>query len=254
MTALLSRCIHRIGTVSPVSEEVARSLLIADRQYLLLKIREATFGDQVQATISCPWPDCGKKADMDFSLNNVPVKESSEKAATYTYTLSREAAFISDNQEHYQEITFRLPNGGDQEAVSSLVYENEAKALTMLLARCILSIGPVNNPGYETVARLSPRARMEIESTMEQCAPFVDLTIAAQCPECGREYAVPFDIHDFFFGQMRISLDLLYREIHYLAYHYHWSEKEIMGMPRDRRRNYISVLADEIERLNNGAS
>lgn len=254
VTALLSRCIHRIGTISPVSEEVARSLLVADRQYLLIKLREATFGSTVQATISCPWPDCGKKVDMDFSLQHIPVKESPQKAAFYTYTLSREAAFIGDNQEPYHEVTFRLPNGGDQEAVSCFVYKNEAKALTMLLVRCIQSIGPVNNPGYETVVRLSPFARMEIENMMEQCAPFVDLTIAAQCPECGREFVVPFDIHDFFFGQMRISLDLLYREVHYLAYHYHWSEKEIMEMPRHRRRNYISVLADEIERLNNAVS
>ena len=59
VTMVLSRCIRRIGTISPVSEQVARNLLVADRQYLLLKLREATFGDRVQATIFCPWPDCG---------------------------------------------------------------------------------------------------------------------------------------------------------------------------------------------------
>jgi hypothetical protein len=48
-----------------------------------------------------------------------------------------------------------------------------------------------------------------------------------------------------------MSGDMLYREIHYLAYHYHWSEREIMDMTRDKRRKYIEVLADEIERLNN---
>ena len=54
VTAILSRCMRRIGTISPVSEEVARHLLVADRQYLLLKLRAVTFGDQVQATILAP--------------------------------------------------------------------------------------------------------------------------------------------------------------------------------------------------------
>ena len=44
----------------------------------------------------------------------------------------------------------------------------------------------------------------------------------------------------------------LYREVHYLAYHYHWSESEIMAMTRDKRHTYIDVLADEIDGLNSG--
>ena len=144
---------------------------------------------------------------------------------------------------------FRLPNGGDQEILSPLIYENEAKALTMLLTRCIKAIGTYEDPGYELVSKLSPLARMEIEKKMEEIAPKVQLTLTAHCPECNREFEVPFDIQDFFFGELRTSMDLLYREVHYLAYHYHWSEKEIMEMPRDKRRRYIEVLADEIESL-----
>ena len=251
VTAILSRCIRRIGTISPISEEVARDLLVADRQYLLLKLREVTFGDQVQATIFCPWPDCGKKVDIDFSIEDIPVIESEDKGPTYKMELPPEAAFIGNHGEEYREIIFRLPNGLDQEVISPLVSENEDRALTMLLERCIQSIGPVKDPGDELISRLPPIARMEIERQMEVVAPKVELTMAADCPECGREFATPFDIQGFFFGELRISLDLLYREVHYLAYHYHWSEREIMEMPRDKRRRYIEVLADEIERLNN---
>ncbi len=32
VTPLLSRCVRRIGTISPVTEDVARTLLVADRQ------------------------------------------------------------------------------------------------------------------------------------------------------------------------------------------------------------------------------
>jgi hypothetical protein len=38
--------------------------------------------------------------------------------------------------------------------------------------------------------------------------------------------------------------------VHYLAYHYHWAESEIMEMTRDKRRTYIDVLAEAIGALN----
>ncbi len=247
ITYILSHCIRSIGTINHVSEDIVRDFLVADRQYLLLKLREVTFGEEVQATIPCPWPDCGKKVDIDFSLVDIPVRESEDKGPTYKMELSVNAAFESE----HREVIFRLPTGGDQEVISPYLYENEANALTMLLNRCIQQIGPIQNTGEGLFSRLSPLARMEIEKQMEAVAPRVELDMDAICPECGREFTVPFDLQDFFFGELRTSQDLLCREVHYLAYHYHWSEKEIMDMPREKRRKYIEVLADEIERLNN---
>lgn len=249
VTTILSHCVLRIGLISPVSEEVARALLIADRQYLLLKLREATFGDRVQSTILCAWPSCGKEVDIDFLTGGVPVRESEEKGPIYGMELSQEAA-LTDEGERLREVVFRLPNGGDQEEIAPVLHENEAMALTMLLGRCIQKIGPSKKPVNELIGRLSPMACMEIEKRMAQVAPHVELDINANCPECGRDFTVPFDLHDFFFGELRVSSELLYQEVHYLAYHYHWSEQDIIGMSREKRRMYIDVLADEIERMN----
>jgi hypothetical protein len=251
VTTVLQRCIRRLGTISPVSEDVTRGLLAADRQYLLLKLRELTLGDHIRATLCCPWPDCGKKVMVSFSTNAIPVVESVDKGPLYRMELSPEAAFVATDGEYYREIIFRLPNGGDQEALAPVLDQNEARALTLLLQRCICSIGPVDDPDEEAISRLSPLARLEIEQQMERVAPKVELTMESQCPECGRDYAAPFDLQDFFFGELRTSRDLLYREVHYLAYHYHWSEREIMELPRQKRRAYIELLAEEIEKLNN---
>ncbi len=250
VTMVLSRCMRRIGAISPVSEEVARHLLIADRQYLLLKLREATLGERVRATILCPWPDCGKKIMINFSVNDVPVTESEEKGPIYTIQLSPEVVASSAQGAESRDITFRLPNGGDQEALSPILAHNEARALNLLLQRCMQRLGSLQHPDEDAISRLSPLARMEIEQRMAAVAPKVELTMESECPECGREYAVPFDLQHFFFTELHTRQDLLYREVHYLAYHYHWSEREIMGMSRQRRRAYIEVLAAEIERLN----
>lgn len=250
VTAVLSRCVRRIGTIEPVSESMARNLLVTDRNFLLLKLREATFGPRVQGTVPCPWPDCGQKADIEFSVEDIPVLPSEDKGPIHTMTLSHPAAFLHEGTP-IREVAFRLPTGEDQESLSGRLDENESLALAELLARCIARIGPLEIVSPVQIEGLSPMARMEVEQEMLRVAPRIELNMDVSCPECARDFTAPFDVQDFFFGEMRTSRDLLYREVHYLAFHYHWSEKEIMEMPKDDRRHYIEILAEEIERLNN---
>jgi hypothetical protein len=242
VTAVLSRAVRRVGDISPISEHVARQLLVADRQYLLLKLRRSTFGGIVRGSVFCPWRDCGERVSLQFQIDDVPVQEACQRAPHYTMSLSSGS-----------DVCFRLPNGSDQETVSPLVARNEAEALTRLLARAIHRLGAIRPPAPEDVAALSPFERTEIEAEMERLSPKIELNLDTSCSECGRSFVVPFNLQQFFFGELRAASDLLYREIHYLAYHYHWSEREILEMPRDKRQKYIEVLADEIERLNSGA-
>jgi hypothetical protein len=159
VTIILSRCVRRLGSISPVPAELVRRLLVADRQYLLLRLRAITFGDQVQATVRCPWADCGKKVDMDFSLQDIPVQESQAKGPLYAMQLSPEAACKDETGEAYQAVTFRLPNGEDQEVVSPLMANDAARAFSVLLGRCIQSIGPWEHPGEALLRRLSSLAQ-----------------------------------------------------------------------------------------------
>jgi hypothetical protein len=178
---LLTRCVRRIGTVSPVASDIVRGLLIADRYYLVLKLREATFGAQVQATVQCPWETCREKVDIDFSLHDIPVRESEEKGPLYTRELSPEAAFSSERGEQYREVVFRLPNGEDQEAISPVVEENEAKALALLLTRCLRRLGSLHDPGLAVIHRLSPRPCGN-RTTHGRSRPASRLDLAAHCP------------------------------------------------------------------------
>jgi hypothetical protein len=245
VTRILARCVRRIGTVEPVTEEVARRLLIGDRQYLLLKLREVTFGARVEGTLSCPWPRCGARVDIDFTTGDVPVKRCDAVEAAFRLELSPEAAFEDAAGVRRRTVVFRLPTGEDQEVLAPVLARNPAEALGGLLERCL-----VDGAAADLAERLPPRARLELERAMEAHAPALDLEMALTCPECGRGFTAPFDLQDFFFGELRTSRDLLYRQVHYLAYHYHWSEREIMEMPRDKRLAYIEVLAEEIEALN----
>ena len=250
VTQLLSHCIQCIGAVAP-STAIIGQLLVADRQYLLLKLRQATLGSQTFMTLSCPQPSCGHKMDVDFMIDDVPVAIPAAIKPCYSMELSLAAAFVDANSETQRTIVFRLPNGTDQEVLAPLLAESrDEEAATLLLQRCIQRLGPQQEPDQEQISRLSALARWEIEQAIEATAPRVELMMEGECPECAYPFAAPFDLETFFFGELGASINLLYREVHYLAYHYHWSEREIMDMPRAKRRRYIEVLADEIERMN----
>jgi hypothetical protein len=249
VTRLLSRCVRRLGGLGRPSEDTARDLGVGDRQYLLIRLRQLTFGDKVEMIVRCPWSDCGEASDIDFSISEVPVREAETGDGPSEIELSPEAAAASGLGSEPLRVSFRLPTGADQELLSPVLARNEAEALSALLARCVQKVGG-ETASPELIARLAPSARLEIERAMDAAAPGIDLTLEAKCSECGRSFAVPFDAQDFILGEARGSRDLLMREIHYLAYHYHWSETDILAMPRDRRRGYIEVLADEMKRLN----
>jgi len=250
VSEVLSRCVARIGAIQPVTTDLARGLLVADRQFLLLKLREISIGSRINGTVHCPWPACGAKVDVDFSTTDVPVTAAEDPAPTYTIELADDAWLDDGAPARAQSVTFRLPTGADQEALEDLVAQNAAEGLTALLDRCVVIDAPDGASQPFDAGSLSSRGRMRLERAMEERAPSVSLEMSMTCPDCGRGFAIPFDLQDFFFGELRTTGDLLRRQVHYLAFHYHWSEREILDLPREKRLSYISVLAEEIEALN----
>jgi hypothetical protein len=81
---------------------------------------------------------------------------------------------------------------------------------------------------------------------MERLAPRVELELDLTCPECGHAFVAPFDTTSFFFDEMTASRGQLMREFHTLAFYYHWSEKDILGLGRSRRRAYLDLLSEAL--------
>lgn len=248
VTALLAETVQSIGSLAPVGWEEVRRLLVGDRQYLLVKLRELTFGARIEAVLRCPDPACRERMNIDFSTDDIPVKAAPQAGLYFQMELPSEPDPASGDEGRL--IRFRLPNGADQEEVAPVAERDEILAQEMLLGRCLAGDLPAAGYGAELLAGLSPQDRFAIEEEMEQLAPRVGLTMDATCPECGVRFSVPFHLSRFFLDELRTRLDLLLREVHYLAFHYHWSAKEILEMPRRDRRRYIEILSDEIERMN----
>jgi len=224
VTRLLAHCLVRVGDLE-AGPDLPGKLLVGDRDFLMLQLRRLTLGDRFQAVLVCP--ACGAKADVDFTTGDVPVERHPQTSARL---------MLEFGKPHARCVQFRLPSGADQEAVLGMPVDEAAEAL---LDRCVLDDG-----GHS----LSAREREAVIEEMERLAPKVELELDVKCPECGHAFLVPFDTTLFFFREMRLSGRQLLGEVHLLALYYHWSEDQILGLQRSRRRAYLELLGDALRR------
>jgi hypothetical protein len=254
VTEVLIRCVKSIGEIDKIDASIIRALTVGDRQYCLMVLRQLTFGDRVQATLPCPWPSCGKGVDIDFNLSSIPLT-ACDSALHFCVSLPClvEYSVVTASDQTNTVVEFRLPNGGDQEALCAIDDDSETQLMLHLLSRCIKHFGDVTAPSVEWLRSVPAALLMSLEQEMEARASHLALTMDVNCPECKRDFVAPFELQDFFFSELKVGIDVLFREVHYLAFHYHWSERDILSMTRDRRRRYIETLANEIETLNEKA-
>ncbi|HYK05702.1 MAG TPA: hypothetical protein VE974_28390 [Thermoanaerobaculia bacterium] len=215
VSLVLSQCVVGDGD-GPAGPELARSLLVGDRDYLMLQLRRMTLGSHVHLVAGCP--ACSARMDVDFELDEVAVDRPERIEQAY----------------EVDGVRFRLPTGGDQEAVAELPL---AEAVDALLSRCVLD---------RSDRALTAEERERVIAAMEAAAPRVEPELELTCPDCGHAFVLPMDMTTFFLDEMRVRSDQLLREIHALAFYYHWTEGEILRLTRDRRRAYLSLLSDEL--------
>jgi len=223
VSALLAATITRIGALAPVELEHVRALAVLDRDILLIALRQTLFGDRVQSTVKCPDAGCGKLIDIDFRLSDLPVPERCDLAPPYDFAVDG------------KNITYRLPTGGDQEAVANIASRDVGRAARAMLERCAT---PLDSLLPEQVTALS--------AEMARRDPQLETEFNAHCPECSRDFVLHFDIQDFLLREIAGARRQLYRQVHTLAWYYHWSEAEIMTLPFQKRQIYINLLSDLI--------
>lgn len=219
VTAVLSQVVDAIGE-SAVDSEIASRLTVADRQYLMLRLAALLNGEQMWLKVDCA--HCGEPFDVELKRCELPVKAAGEGFP--------EVSLQMDNWE----IRARVPNGQDQQAIA---HSEEQEALAILLQQCICSVN--GELPHADFARLLNEAEIEaIDEALDEVAPAVCDRLLVTCPECHTEQSALLDHY------ANIGLDeyFFYHEIHTLASHYHWSEAEILDLPRSKRQRYLQLI------------
>jgi len=194
VTRLLTRVIERIeGLDVPIDDQLTGSMLIGDRDYLLLRLRQIEVGDHVHQVIRCPSPACGKKVDVDFLVSEINVARANVIATSYRVALGDVGL----------NALVRLPAGSDQAAIASLAVSNPAAANTRLFSRLILKWSDVGTLDEEQVRALPFKQRQQLAAFLERTAPGPDLYLDVQCPMCGVAMPYTFDLNAFFLPSER---------------------------------------------------
>jgi hypothetical protein len=215
-TALLARCLERLGPVEPVGVDDVRGLVAGDREALLLELRRLSFGDRLECVLACPGPECGEELELELGVDDllVPVYPDETVRAEY-----------EDGG-----LRFRLPDGGDLEAGAEAARDGLEAGVQVVRERCVLA-GEADESLDARLAALDPQAEIEL---------------ALACPECGRTFTAAFDAGDFLAREVGRDRDALLREIHLLGLHYHWPESELMAMTPRRRKRYLNHLVEAL--------
>ena len=250
ITSLLVRCVRRIGSLDQVDTSLVRELLVADRDYLIIKLRSLTFGSRVDCVMHCPDPECSKLMDLTFNLDELEFERKPVKQRYFKLAGGEDGQAELELDKFAEAVEFRFPTGADQEACAPIFTIDKEAAIAELLSRCMRPLDNCAGVNQARVSSLDAPTQLEIEARLGQMAPHVEIELEAACPECEKPLDADFDALSFFLEELKGNLRRLERDVHFLAWHYHWSEEGILSMTRKKRRRYVALLQEEVDRLN----
>lgn len=222
VTRALCLSLSDLGGLPPVPEAV-EGLCVADRQFLMLRLAEVLNGDDAWLRARCSF--CEHLFDLHIRRSALPVKEAEEGFP-----------FCTVDSRHGR-MRLRVPTGHDQKAI---VQKGDEEAMRMLLASCVVSVdGKAPDPAL--LKSFSDEDVQAIEEALEALSPSVCDMLQTECPECGGQQNVCISPYEIRFDQQHG----LFQEVHGLASYYHWSEQDILALPRGRRRLYLGMISLE---------
>lgn len=83
-----------------------------------------------------------------------------------------------------------------------------------------------------------------VSRALAEADPLVAFEVDAECPACGARNTVSLDLEEYALARLRRRRQALLREVHQLASHYGWSERQILALPPARRGDYLAMIGD----------
>jgi len=212
VTQALALALDRLGGEAATPARVA-GLCVGDRQFLMRELDRHLGHEGGWFQAECG--QCGARFDFRIDYADLPIQDA---GAGYP-----QAQVDMDGRQ----LRFRLPTGADQESLADLP---EAQARPWLLRRLAGEPEALGTPKQDLIAAA--------EAALEAIAPGIVLRVQTACPECGGGNEVELDPY----RALARSSDSLLREVHQIATHYHWSEADILNLPRPRRQRYLQMI------------
>lgn len=221
-TLLLERVVEFNNTPQNFDTlQTIRNLPVGDRIALILHLRKITFGNTLHCTIQCP--NCTDNLSIDIPIDSILQPPKTNPQTTYTIK--------------FEEYTLKIRpiTGTDLETIT--LNQNTTPNLSEKLLRSCITFSDPHLP--ETI---SNQLQEQLNTKLSEIDLQADLTLNINCPFCNKNFQTPLDIEDFFFQEITSRYHQLEREIHWIALHYNWSEKNILSLPSSKRKRYVELI------------
>ncbi len=220
---LLRRVAAFDGLDEGLVREAINHLSIGDRVLLMLHLRRQILGDTMHCTLDCP--KCGEKMSLDFSVSALVGQR---KTMQPNNVVTAGGLLIEVRPATHLNQTLLLSNEGMQAFVRS----------------CIVSCKPPLESGNTNDNAIA----FAVDQKLKEIDPLADIALDLKCPACGNSFDAPFDPEAFFLDEISMRSRQLDWEVHWLAFHYHWSEESILSLGTERRRRYIDLINNSLSR------
>jgi hypothetical protein len=205
------------------SRDDLASLSLGQRDTLLLRLRQITFGDSLPVKVNCP--QCQEILEMALSCNEL---------ATETDQPQTKQVSHDDYTLHVRPL-----NSFDMAAAANTGSVEESRQV--LLRRCI-SNAKQNNHATELESLPSALERV-IEQVMQSVDTQAESLLNLTCPECQHQWQAVLDMGHILWLEVTARAQRLLREVHLLAQAYGWGEDEILRLSPTRRAAYLHMVA-----------
>jgi uncharacterized protein (UPF0212 family) len=223
----IERSLGLLAAVWPeLSSEQWRRVSIGDRDACLFLLQESLFGADLQTIAACP--SCGERLESRFTVRDICVPP---------LLLPQPREPLSLAHGGYS-VRFRLPCSDDLLELPAATDPDTVSAA--LLQRCVIE-AQCNVTTIEP-QQLPIKVQRRVTEAMAEQDPLADLQMAVNCPACGHFWSATMDIAAYLWGELDDWAQDLLAEVHLLARHYAWSERDILSLSPVRRRFYLDLV------------
>jgi hypothetical protein len=209
----VERALLLLGAALPEqSLEHCAEIPIGARDAAILKLRRATFGGRLSGRASCP--RCREEHEFELDIGELLAGVPPQA----------ETGIVLDDG-----LSFRLPNSRD---LAAIAHHNDAEAATRhLLRRCCVDAPPELDWSRSLLEAVDARL-----AALQGAA---DIELRFDCIACGETWTDRLDVVGYVWEEITERARRLLDDVHGLAAHYGWSEREILAMSGARRDAYL---------------
>jgi hypothetical protein len=208
------------------------TLPVAERDLLLLRLREMTFGAELEVFGRCE--ACGEPLEFTLRADEIAAE------------LAAATAAAGDTTVEWAEAGrwYRIRPVTTEDLAATLAVPDVGAAGELLLARCVevegaASEGDSLSPD-EAPAPASPFPASVARRFAELHAA-AEVRCAIDCPACGAGQVLDLDIGRFLWREIAVAARRMLADVHLLALAYGWAERDIIALSSARRAAYLEL-------------